>query len=458
MTAERLQKLIARSGLASRRAAEEMIAAGRVTVDGVAATVGQKADPGTARIEVDGVPLPVRPGLVYYLLNKPQGVASTTADPHARRVVTDLVPAEPRVFPVGRLDQDSEGLMLLSNDGELANVVTHPRFGVEKTYLARVEGTPHRGALRRLVAGVDLDDGPAAAIRARLVDSFGDEALVEVVMGEGRKREVRRMLDAVGHPVRRLVRTAIGPVTDSDLRPGRWRLLTVAEVRALYAAGGRAKMPPMKVVAIDGPGGVGKSTVSRRVAEALGLPYLNTGAYYRAATVAVLRSGLDPDDGPAVAAEVGRRAFSFEAGRMFLDGEDVTEATRTPEVTAAVSAVAAHPEVREHMVAAQQGWMAAHGGQGVVEGRDIGTVVLPDAPLKVFLDARPEVRAARRAADREARGVDAGAVQADLARRDRIDSTRDASPLVAADDAVEIDTSDLGIDEVVERVLDLAQA
>ncbi len=455
---ERLQKVIARSGLASRRVAEEWIAAGRVSVDGVVAHLGQKVDPELARVEVDGVRLPVRPGLVYYLVNKPPGVTSTTADPHATRPVTELVPAEPRVFPIGRLDVDSEGLLLLTNDGDLANLVTHPRYGVEKTYLARVRGRPDRDAMRKLAGGVDLEDGPAAALRAKLVDRHGDEALVEVVMGEGRKREVRRMLDAVGHPVVRLVRTAIGPLRDRGLKPGEWRPLTVAEVRSLYEAAGRAKMPAMTVVAIDGPGGVGKSTVARRVAAELGLPYLNTGAYYRAATLAALDDDVDLEDGDAVAAAVARRDFAFEDGAMLLDGEDVSAATRTPEVTAAVSAVSAHPPVRRLMVAAQRHWMDRHGGRGVVEGRDIGTVVLPDAKVKVFLDARPEVRAARRAQDREARGVDAAAVQADLARRDRIDSTRETSPLQVADDAVVIDTSDLGIDDVVARVLELASA
>ncbi len=455
---ERLQKVIGRAGVASRRAAEDLIAAGRVTVDGVVAHLGQKVDPATARVAIDGVPLPVRPGLVYYLVNKPPGVTSTASDPHAARAVVDLVPAEPRVFPVGRLDVDSEGLLLLTNDGELANLVTHPRYGVTKTYVVRVAGTPDRATLRRLTAGVDLDDGPAAARAARLLDATGGEALVEVVMGEGRKREVRRMFDAIGHPATRLVRTAVGPLRDRELRPGEWRALAPAEVRALYEAAGRANMPSMTVVAIDGPGGVGKSTVARAVAAELGLPYLNTGAYYRAATVAAREAGVDLDDGGAVTAEVARHDFAFEDGAMLLDGRDVTEATRTPEVTAAVSVVSAHPGVRELMVAAQRDWLDHHGGRGVVEGRDIGTVVLPGAPVKVFLDARPEVRAARRAKDREARGFDAEAVLADLARRDRIDSTREASPLQVAGDAVVIDTSDLSIDEVVGRVLELAGA
>jgi 23S rRNA pseudouridine2605 synthase len=211
-----------------------------VTVDGEPAHLGQKVDPQTARVLVDGLPLPIRPDLVYYLLNKPPGVVSTADDPEGRTTVVDLVPAETRVYPVGRLDADSEGLLILTNDGDLANLVTHPAHRVPKTYVALVDGHPGRAAMRSLEAGVDLDDGPAAAVTARVLDRHGDATMVEVVMGEGRKREVRRMLEAVGHPVRRLVRTAIGPLSDRALAPGAWRSLTLAEVRDLYRAGGVA--------------------------------------------------------------------------------------------------------------------------------------------------------------------------------------------------------------------------
>jgi len=200
----------------------------------VPAHLGQKVDPDTARVEVDGVRLPVRPGLVYYLLYKPTGVVSTADDPQGRPTVIGLVPPGVRVYPVGRLDIDTEGLLLLTNDGDLTALVTHPRHGVTKTYLARVAGIPSKAVLRSLEEGVDLDDGPAAARSARLVDALGGEALVEVVMGEGRKREVRRMLEAVGHPVTHLVRTKIGPIQDRSLGPGTWRHLTLDEVRALY--------------------------------------------------------------------------------------------------------------------------------------------------------------------------------------------------------------------------------
>ena len=213
-----------------------MVRAGRVTVDGAPAHLGQKVDPETARVEVDGVPLPIRPGLVYYLVYKPVGVVSTASDPQGRPTVVGLVPAETRVYPVGRLDADSEGLIILTNDGDLAAHVAHPRHAVPKTYLARVQGSPGRKALGALTAGVELEDGPGRAQQARLVGEHGGQALVEVVMGEGRKREVRRLLDAVGHPVLSLVRTAIGPVHDPALRPGTWRPLTLDEVRHLYMA------------------------------------------------------------------------------------------------------------------------------------------------------------------------------------------------------------------------------
>jgi pseudouridine synthase len=202
-------------------------------------------DRAQVRVLVDGVPLPVAAELVHFLLNKPQGVVSTAADPHGRTTVVDLVPSAIRVYPVGRLDADSEGLIIVTNDGDLAHAVTHPSHGVTKTYLALVSGQPGTRTLRRLTAGVTLDDGPAAAVEARLVDRSGPESLIEIVMGEGRNREVRRLLDAVGHPVLRLVRTAIGPITDRDLRPGEWRGLTVEEVRSLYLAGG-----------LSAPGGV----------------------------------------------------------------------------------------------------------------------------------------------------------------------------------------------------------
>jgi 23S rRNA pseudouridine2605 synthase len=233
---ERLQKVLARAGFGSRRAAEALIAAGRVTVDGETAHLGQRADPRRQRVEVDGIPVAARDDLVYYLVNKPRRVVTTAHDPQGRPTVLELVPLEPRVFPVGRLDYDTEGLLILTNDGELAHRLAHPRHAVEKAYLAEVEGVPSRAALRRLREGVTLDDGPAAAARAHVVARDGESAALEIVVHEGRNRLVRRLCDAVGHPVRRLVRTRVGPVTDRRLAPGAWRPLSQREVRALYAA------------------------------------------------------------------------------------------------------------------------------------------------------------------------------------------------------------------------------
>jgi 23S rRNA pseudouridine2605 synthase len=229
---ERLQKVLARAGVGSRRACEELIAAGRVLVNGEPAPLGRRVDPSTDTVTVDGVPVAVREDLVYYLLNKPAGVVSTAADPQNRPTVTSLVPPEPRVYPVGRLDAESEGLILLTNDGDLTYRLTHPSFGVEKEYLVEVQGSPKAGAIRRLREGVRLDDGITAPARVATVGP----GTLRITIHEGRNRQVRRMGDAVGHPIRRLVRTRIGPLRIGSLPPGQWRLLAAAEVRALERA------------------------------------------------------------------------------------------------------------------------------------------------------------------------------------------------------------------------------
>jgi 23S rRNA pseudouridine2605 synthase len=231
-TGERLQKVLAQRGYGSRRVCEDLIASGRVRVNGQPVRLGWRVEVDRDHVEVDGHVVSVRPGLVHYLLNKPAGVLTTAKDTHGRPTVVDLVPPEPRVFPVGRLDADTEGLLLLTNDGELAHQLTHPSFGVEKEYLAHVVRPLGTGALRRLREGVELDDGTTAPARA----SQPQPGLVRLTIHEGRNRQVRRMLEAVGHPVERLVRVRIGPVTDRRLPPGAWRLLTDDERRALEAA------------------------------------------------------------------------------------------------------------------------------------------------------------------------------------------------------------------------------
>jgi len=238
MAEERLQRALARAGLGSRRACEELIAAGRVKVNGRVATLGDRVDPARDLVVVRGHRVSTDPALRYFALHKPAGVTTTMRDAHAAVDLRRYLPLEPRVFPVGRLDRDSEGLLLLTNDGELANRLAHPRHGVEKEYLAEVEGAPTERHLARLRRGVELEDGLAKAVAARAAGGSGGRGAVRLVMGEGRKREVRRMLDAVGLPVRRLVRVRIGPLRLGRLRAGEVRELDPEEVQALYRAAG----------------------------------------------------------------------------------------------------------------------------------------------------------------------------------------------------------------------------
>jgi 23S rRNA pseudouridine2605 synthase len=232
---ERLQKVLAAAGVGSRRACEELIAARRVTVDGRVARLGDRVDAANAEIYVDGERVVVDDRLVYLAMNKPRGVVATMADERGRAAVADYVGnLEQRVYHVGRLDADSEGLLLLTNDGTLAHRLMHPSYEVAKTYLCEVAGPLPRQVGRRLLGGVDLDDGPARADAFRLVDAFGRSALVEITLHEGRKHIVRRLFAEVGHPVNRLIRTAIGPIRLGDLKPGRTRRLTNAEVAALF--------------------------------------------------------------------------------------------------------------------------------------------------------------------------------------------------------------------------------
>jgi 23S rRNA pseudouridine2605 synthase len=235
-TGERLQKVLARAGYGSRRVCDDLVSQGRVTVNGEQAQPGRRVDAEVDVIAVDGVRVSARDDLVYYLLNKPAGYVSTASDPEGRATVVELVPDEPRVFPVGRLDYETEGLLVLTNDGDLTQLLTHPSHGVAKTYLAEVDGVPTPGELRTLRTGVELDDGPTAPATVALVQERAPGAAIELTIHEGRNRQVRRMCEAIGHPVLRLVRTRIGPLADWRLPPGEWRPLTPQEVRALYEA------------------------------------------------------------------------------------------------------------------------------------------------------------------------------------------------------------------------------
>lgn len=234
----RLQKLLAQSGVASRRKCEELMLAGHVEVDGEVVTrLGTKVDPRTAVIRVDGLRLPPVSPNVYLVLNKPRGVVSTMSDPHGRRTLGDIVADRPeRLFHVGRLDTDTEGLILLTNDGDFAQRVAHPSYELDKTYVAEVAGAVSRSTVREILAGVTLADGPVTVTSFKVLESQGGRSIVELVIHEGRNRIVRRLLDEVGHPVQRLTRTAIGPVRLSGLRKGELRDLTREELGTLLDA------------------------------------------------------------------------------------------------------------------------------------------------------------------------------------------------------------------------------
>jgi 23S rRNA pseudouridine2605 synthase len=236
----RLQRVLAAAGLGSRRACEQLIDEGRVEVDGKQVrTQGMRVDPDAAVIKVDGMRIATAQDHVYLALNKPKGVVSTMSDPEGRPSLADYVAdRSTRLFYVGRLDVDTEGLILLTNDGELAHRLSHPSYGVQKTYLAEVTGPVARDVGRRLRDGIELEDGLVRADAFRLVSTVGNRVMVEVALHEGRKHVVRRMLAEVGHPVARLVRTDVGPISLGNLKPGKHRRLSQQEVGALYKAVG----------------------------------------------------------------------------------------------------------------------------------------------------------------------------------------------------------------------------
>ena len=231
---QRLQKVLARAGVGSRRTVEEWISAGRIRVNGSTARLGQRIDPASDVVELDGSRVPLGAELVHYLLNKPPGVVTSAADPEGRRTVLDIVDIPVRVWPVGRLDIDTEGALLLTNDGELTFRLTHPSYEVPKTYLADVSGALGARAVKELSRGVPLEDGMTKPAEATLIERSTGGSLVRLTITEGRNHQVKRMFDAVGHPVTRLVRIGVGPVSLGRLKPGTARRLSMADVRALY--------------------------------------------------------------------------------------------------------------------------------------------------------------------------------------------------------------------------------
>lgn len=472
MPAERIQKLLARSGVASRRGAEALISAGRVTVNGRLARLGDAADSATDEVALDGTPLPAASATVHYAVYKPAGLLSSAHDERGRRSVVSLidVAVEGRLWPAGRLDVDSEGLMVLTNDGDWANRVLHPRYGVEREYAALVDPALSREDMDFLLAGVELDDGPARLLAVQLAppppevtrSSPERGRWLRLRVGEGRKHEVRRLFAAGGYHVERLVRTRLGSLSLDGLREGEWRALRSAEVEAMAGARPKVRAASARTpltVAVDGPSGSGKSTVGHALALRIGATFVDTGLMYRALTLAALERGVDPDDGEALgrlAREVRievRRPRHEQTDRretVLLDRRDVTKEARTPRVDRVVSSVSRHAAVRDAMLHLQRA--AARRHDTVMVGRDIGTVVLPGATLKVFLTAAAAVRAARRAAEmgRPDRG---DRYLAEIEERDAADIGRAVAPLRKAPGALVLDTGELDVDACVDAIV-----
>ncbi len=497
MIEERLQKVLAQAGLGSRRACEELITVGRVTVDGrVVTELGLRVDPAVAQIRVDGQPV-AQERLRYIMLHKPSGYLSNQDVRAGYPSWADLVKTPERLYAVGRLDQDSEGLLLLTNDGELALRLMHPRYEHAKTYLVEVEGWPDVRKVRRWQHGVMLDDGPTLPAQVAMLPAPPPEACqacenvarpprrtrwLQFTLREGRKRQLRRMVGLLGHPALRVIRTSLGPLRLGGLRQGKWRDLTTGEVRALReaafgsAAGGPAPaadanqerktagLIPM-TIAIDGPSASGKSTIGKLLAEELSYLYFDTGVMYRAVAAVALARGIPIDDEAAVTALSEQVRLEIQTPTVddsrdvtvLADGQDITWDIRRREVEKAVSPVSAYAGVRVAMCVQQR--RIAEAGHIVMVGRDIGTVVLPGVDLNIYLDATLSERARRRHLERAARGeqVDIDQVQKDVRRRDEYDSTRQHAPLAAAADAIVVDSTGLSVEEVLERVMGLVQ-
>ena len=470
MPAERLQKVLARAGVASRRGSEELIAAGRVAVNGRTAQIGQQVDEASDVITVDGEPVGRPAATVHFAVHKPRGLVSSSRAERGRRSVVSLVPYRAgRLWPAGRLDVESEGLMVLTNDGEWANRLLHPRYGLEREYAVLLPREPDRAQLDQLSAGVALDEGMARLLGWRRAPPPDEVAGADVPgtwlrvrLGEGRKREVRRLFAAVGLQVERLVRTRFGSLTLDGLRSGAWRALSdqeVAELAGMPPERRAREAAPVVRIAIDGPSGSGKSTVGHALAQRLGATFVDTGLMYRALTLAALERGVDPDDEAALAGLAGearitvRRPRRDAPGRretVLLGDRDVTDEVRTPLVDNAVSAVSRHAAVRAAMLGIQR--RAAARGTTVMVGRDIGTVVLPDAELKVYLTASKEVRAERRAAEMGAPERVAEYL-AEIERRDAADSNREVAPLRVAPDALLVDTGAHSVEGCVDLLV-----
>jgi 23S rRNA pseudouridine2605 synthase len=495
MPEARIQKLLADAGVASRRAAELLVAAGRVTVDGRIAVVGERLDPARHAVAVDGRPLPTPTSHVHLVMNKPLDVTSTVRDRHAGRTVLDLVPAAllaraGRLYPVGRLDRDSEGLLLLTNDGAWAERLTHPRYGVEREYAAGLIGPLSTDQARQLREGIRLDEGlarldglreataPETAKLVRLIAAGpADLHWYRATVAQGWRRQLRRVFAAVGAPVARLVRVRIGTLRLEGLGPGEVAELAPQERDRLgnlgrtsvVAAGPAASADPAKssrrrrlVVSIDGPASSGKSTVGAAAAAELGYRFCDTGLLYRALTWLALERGADLEDGPGLAQLVPEISLGADPQggltRVRVGGRDVGPDVHAARVDRHVSTVARQPAVRAALLPRQRE-LAAAGGI-IMAGRDIGTVVLPAADLKFWLEVSVHERARRRAADRGAAPGSPGAeaILAELKARDAVDTTRASAPLRVPPGALVIESDGRDLAETVAAMVAAVRA
>jgi 23S rRNA pseudouridine2605 synthase len=490
----RIHKALADAGVASRRKAEELVSAGRVHVNGEPAHIGQLVDPGSDRLQVDGRPVggSGEQKRIYLALAKPAGVTSTVSDRHAERTVIDLIPRDlrqdaTRLYPVGRLDRDSEGLLLLTNDGAWAQRMLHPTHGVEREYAVGVRYRLNDDQRHHLERGIDYEEGRATI--ARLSDATrADARMLEGLIGrgardlvwyratleQGMKRQLRRMFGSVGSPVRRLVRLRFGTVRLSGMSLGDVRQISAQERRQLdsLAHGDRASREGAGarqggaeagrrrglVVSVDGPGGSGKSSVGAGAAMKLRYRFCDTGVLYRGLTWLAQAHGTDLDEPSALVELIPLMELAPDENeryvKIIVHGRDVTEDLHTAEVDRDVSRVSQHAAVRAQLLPIQHALAAP--GRIVMAGRDIGTIVLPDADLKIYLDVSVEERARRRATER---GVEDDAqavaqIEDELRKRDGVDSTRTTAPLRVPEGALQINTDGNTLEETVDEVVD----